>query len=117
MQVSSLFDLIAESRNVLDLFDGVETRDQLVSRLERLKKGPEASDLMESIDGLRYAVAAALKDTLEMSASIDESDDSLDEELEKLTASLESSDSPPEDPKPPEPPATEIEKNEEPPAS
>ena len=38
MKVSSLFDLIADSRDLVEFFDGVNSKEQLVSRLERLKR-------------------------------------------------------------------------------
>ena len=37
MKLSSLFTVITDANDVLDFFEGVDTTDQLVSRLERLK--------------------------------------------------------------------------------
>jgi len=92
MQIKSLFNLISDSKDLLDLFTSVDDDEQLVSRLERLKrhvidceKQQEPSDLLLCIEGLRASVSAALDDTLEMSASLDDSDDDgFEGDLEKL---------------------------------
>jgi hypothetical protein len=88
MKVSSLFDLISDGRDLLTFFEGVSSREQLISRLERLKR--EGTDeLLECVEGLQMAIASALGDTLEMSASFDdepEPDVGLDAELDKIAA-------------------------------
>ena len=85
MKIASLFDLITDASDVLDFFERVDTPEQLVSRLERLKR-QGAEELLNCVDGLRSSIAAILQDTLEMSATVDEPDDDLDldEELVKL---------------------------------
>lgn len=75
MQVGKLFDLITDTRDVLEFFDGVDNRDQLVSRLERLKR-QGTDDLYANIEGLRVSLAAMLSDTLEMSATLGAGEDS-----------------------------------------
>ncbi len=94
MQIKSLFNLISDSKDLLDLFTSVNDDEQLVSRLERLKrhvidcsKQQEPSDLLLCIEGLRASVGAALDDTLEMSASLDDGDDEFEEDLDKLVDS------------------------------
>jgi gas vesicle protein len=92
MQVRSLFDLVTDGRDLLDYLDGVETRDQLVTRLERLKhQGPDGLDeMLECIEGLRTSLTKLLDDVLEMSASVDEEkDDDLDAELDELADEVE----------------------------
>lgn len=90
MKVSSLFNLISCATDVLDFFEGVATSEQLVSRLERLKRqGTE--DLLPSLEELRESISDTLDDTLEMSASLDddegEEDDLLsDKELSDLVS-------------------------------
>jgi hypothetical protein len=86
MRISSLFDLITDGNDVLDFFDRVETPEQLVSRLERLKR-QGAEELLACLEGLRASISSALNDTLEMNASIDESSDD-DSELGDLDAAL-----------------------------
>jgi len=105
MKVSSLFTVITDANDVLDFFEGVETTDQLVSRLDRLKR--QATDnLLDCLYALKSSIATALDDTLEMSADLGEPDeeDNLgesisDEELENLTGDPElEKQNPPEDP-------------------
>lgn len=126
MKVSSLFDLITDSRDLLDLFARVETSEQLVSRLERLKR-QGTDELLECIQGLRGSVTSALDDTLEMSAVLDESDEmpspELDAELDKIAAEAEdaedaedAAENPEEKQNPPEPPPAEDPKIDVPPA-
>lgn len=75
MKIRSLFDIIQDSRDVVDFFEGVENQEQMVSRLERIKKR-EFGELLACIDALRISVDSALEDTLEMSGSgIDENDE------------------------------------------
>ena len=71
MKVSSLFNLISDASDTIDFFEGVESAEQLVSRLERLKH-TNTDELLECLDGLRSSTIEALEDTLEMSASRDE---------------------------------------------
>jgi hypothetical protein len=87
MRISSLFDLITDANDLLDLlFERVETPEQLVSRLERLKRqGTE--ELFACLEGLRASVNGALNDTLEMNASMDESPEP-DEDLSELDDAL-----------------------------
>jgi hypothetical protein len=105
MKVSSLFTVITDANDVLDFFEGVETTDQLVSRLDRLKR--QATDnLLDCLYALKSSIATALDDTLEMSADLGEPDeeDNLgesisDEELENLTGEPEAEkQNPPEGP-------------------
>ena len=95
MKVSSLFTVITDANDVLDFFEGVETTDQLVSRLDRLKR-QATDDLLDCLYALKSSIATALDDTLEMSADLGEPDeeDNLgesisDEELENLTGEPE----------------------------
>lgn len=86
MKVSSLFNLIVDSSDLLDYFQKVDSAEQLVSRLERLKR-ETPDELLSCIVGLRASISTALNDTLEMSAVLDEPDDDntdLDSELASL---------------------------------
>lgn len=104
MKVSSVFNVITDASDLLDLFAKVDNREQMISRLERLKReAPE--ELLYCIEGLRVAIASLLNDTLEMSAVVDgpnEEDSILDDELAGIDAdekpNLEGT-APPEDPK------------------
>jgi len=91
VKVSSFFNLIVDGSDLLDFFQKVDTSEQLVSRLERLKR--EAPDeLLSCIIGMRASIATALDDTLEMSAVLDEPDNDnpdLDSELASLGDDLD----------------------------
>lgn len=116
MKVSSLFDLVTDGRDLLTFFEGVDTGEQLVSRLERLKR-QDPDEMLECIEGLRSSITKALSDTLEMSAVLDgdeeeeEEDPELEAALEKIAKESESSTGE-ETQNPPEPVAAEIPKDE-----
>jgi hypothetical protein len=82
MRLASLFDLVRDAQDILDLFgERTENVEQLRSRLRRLGQ-LEAEELLVCLDGLRASVASALDDTLEMSPDLDDKDASrLDETL------------------------------------
>jgi hypothetical protein len=76
MKVSSLFNIITDAQDLLDLFDGVTNVDQLRGRLRRLSQ-IEADDLLTCLDGLQTSVSAALNDTLEISPDLEDPEDAL----------------------------------------
>lgn len=119
MKVRSLFDVIVDGLDLLDFFTDVESVEQLISRLDRLKRKETAEELLACIHGQRASINAALEDTLEMSASLDEDDDEdddLDREIAKLAADAEPvSAEPPEKQNPAVTPAAEDPKNVVPP--
>jgi hypothetical protein len=105
MKVSSLFGPISEGRDLLECFAEIYTKEQLVSRLERLKR-QGTDELLLCIEGLRAAITDSLNDTLEMSADLDDEDETdplIDAALEKIAMETEG----PETQNPPESPVTE----------
>lgn len=80
MKVGTLFDLMNSADIMLDLFENVETTEQVVSRCERLKRGQYPDELLDSVYDLRAAVEAARADTLEMHSPPSEADDLEDDE-------------------------------------
>lgn len=88
MKISSLFDLITDANDLLDFFVGVDTPEQFVSRLERLKR-QGSHDMLACIEGLRISVSGALSDTLEMNSSMDEPDINDDLDLDNELANLD----------------------------
>lgn len=77
MRLQTLFDLFQDAQEVLSFFDNVTTTDQLVSRLDRLKRqSPE--DFAECLDSLRFSVSAALEENLELGGPITSEDDEED---------------------------------------
>lgn len=117
MKISSLFNLVTDAQDILDLFDGITTTDQLRSRLGRVRQ-LEAEDLLACLDSMRASVTSALDDTLEMSPELEsvsdggELDESLsDDDLERLASEPETnSGSPDERQNPNSPPLVENEK-------
>lgn len=105
MKFSSLFALITNATDLLDFFEGVETTDQLISRLDRLKRGGAADGILDCLYALKGSVAEALDDTLEIPSDLGEPDEEeslegsiTDEELESLDP--EEKQIPPEAPPP-----------------
>jgi len=95
MKTRSLFDLLTDARDVVDFFERVETSEQMVSRLERIKRG-EADDFLTCVEALRVSIEAALEDTLELSAGLESEEDGLEDlsdldlnELEKQNPTQE----------------------------
>ena len=77
MRLQTLFDLIQDAQEVLSFFDNVTTTDQLISRLDRLKRqSPE--DFSECLDSLRFSINAALEENLELGGPIANEDDEED---------------------------------------
>jgi hypothetical protein len=73
MKVGNLLALMNDAADLLDLFEGVEDRDQLVSRLEVLKR-KGADDVLACVAGLRHSVHTMNNDVLEMGSTVDLSD-------------------------------------------
>ena len=105
MKFASLFALVANATDLLDFFEEVETTDQLISRLDRLKRGGAADGVLDCLYALKGSVTSVLDDTLEVPSDLGEPDeednleeDITDEELETLTN--EEKQIPPEAPPP-----------------
>jgi len=78
MKLQTIFDLIQDAQDVLSFFDKVTTPEQLISRLDRLKRqAPE--DFAECLDSLRFSVGAALEDNLELGGPLASDDDEADD--------------------------------------
>lgn len=95
MKLGSLFNLVTDAQDVLDLFEGVENVDQLHGRLRRINQ-IEADDLLTCLASLQVSIAKALDDTLEMNPDLDEPEeedampgDSPEEELPNVDGSDE----------------------------
>jgi len=96
MKISSLFDLLTDAKDVLDAFEGVETREQIVSALERLKH-QDTELLLDCLTSLAVSVNRALNDTMEMSAVVDDDEPDDDGDLETELAKIAESVTPEED--------------------
>lgn len=88
MQVGNLLNLMNDAGDLLEIFEGVDNREQLISRLEMLKrKGTD--DLLTDLSGLRHSLQTLANDVLEVGTSILEPGDlpdSSDADLEKFLA-------------------------------
>lgn len=86
MKISSLFNVIRNATDLAEYFDGVETSEQMVSQLERLKKS-SSEEFLDDIKALKNSVSALLDDTMEMGRSIDDDEENqnpLDDEFSDL---------------------------------
>jgi spore cortex formation protein SpoVR/YcgB (stage V sporulation) len=83
MKMGTLFDLVSDTEDLLDYFDEVGTAEQMVSRLERLKKR-DVEELLDTVESLRYSVGALREETLESAISPNDDDD----EPESLASGL-----------------------------
>ena len=99
MKFKSLFNIVEDARDLLEYLEGVDTRDQLVSRLERRKR-QGTDDLLACVEGLRASVADALDDVLEMSPALDEEEvsDAIDNEIKLLESQIDEAGKSQEDP-------------------
>ena len=84
MRMSSIFDVITDINDFLSLFEGVESPEQMSSRLDRLKR-QGSREVYAYLEGLRISRDNLLNDTIEMSPSLE--DPTVDEDL-KLDADL-----------------------------
>lgn len=73
MKMRALFNLVEDAQGISDLFARVESPEQMVSTLERVKK-QHAPEFLELIESLRFSLEAVFSDTLELGGTIDEGD-------------------------------------------
>lgn len=85
MKFSNLFHLVEDAQEISSMFESVETPDQMVSALERLKKHP--SEVLEIVQSLRLSTEAVLEDVIEPGGVVggDIPDDFEDNLLEEIS--------------------------------
>lgn len=96
MKFRSMFELVGDAKDVVDFFGDVESIEQMISKLERIKRR-EPEEFLVCIQSLKLSIDTALDDTFEMGGGgdLDEEDDNLDdEEISELEH--EGDDKPPE---------------------
>lgn len=91
MKLSSLINLVTDAQDVLDLFDGITSANQLQGRLRRIDLA-EAEDLLACLTGLQTSITKALDDTLEMNPDLDDDDETDDDDEKSLPDELDSLD-------------------------
>jgi hypothetical protein len=74
MKMRTLFNLLEDADEISSLFAKVDTPEQMVSLLERLKK-QGATEFLESVQSLKLSLQAAMEDTLEMGGTVGADDD------------------------------------------
>ena len=83
MKVQNLFDILQDTQDLLSYFEDVTTKEQMVSRLERLKR-QAPDELVDTIESLRMSTGAALEDQLELGGSLMDGDESAENPLPGL---------------------------------
>lgn len=114
MKVRHLLELIQDAKYLTDFFEGVESPEQMVSALERLKKREAPEEFLACVQSLKISCDQILEDTLEMSGfEPDEMDEKEEGEfdLEGLGLGL-GEDSPAENQNPDNAPVGEVKKTE-----
>ena len=86
MKIGSLFNLCGDSHDLLEYFQDIDTLEQLISRLERLKHLPreDVQELLHCIIGLRASLNRVYDETIETSSTID-GDDLTPDDSDDLT--------------------------------
>lgn len=80
MKFKSIFHLVEDAQEICSLFDNVETTEQMISTLERLKKQfPE--EILSLIQSLRLSTEAILEDTFEPGGTVGGDPDDADFEF------------------------------------
>ena len=101
MQIRKLFNLLQDVQDVLSLFDNVSTTAQMVSCLERMKRGQAPEDLLGTIQSLRVSLTEAFDEQLELGGSLTDQpandDDNFTDELLKDTEWEEDQEEPSDD--------------------
>lgn len=69
MKFKNIFHLIEDAQEVCSLFERVETPEQMVSTLERIKK-QFSQELLDLVQSLRLSTEAILEDALEVGGAV-----------------------------------------------
>jgi hypothetical protein len=90
MKIRDLFDMLGAAEDFLSFWEGVETVDQMVSRLEHLKRGDNPEGLLDDLHSLRICTAGAFAANIELGGALsqnEEADTGIDD-LDKVLAEL-----------------------------
>jgi hypothetical protein len=69
MKIRELFDLLGAAEDFLSFWEGVETVDQMISRLEHLKRA-DPEGLLDDMHSLRICTAGAFDANLELGGAL-----------------------------------------------
>ena len=90
MKIQELFDLLGAAEDFLSFWEGVETVDQMISRLEHLKRA-DPEGLLDDLQSLRICTSAAFAANIELGGALAQhgTEDTDDSDLEKALAGFE----------------------------
>jgi hypothetical protein len=90
MKIQELFDLLTASEDFLSFWEGVETVDQMISRLEHLKRA-DPEGLLEDMQSLKMSTSAAFTANIELGGALTQHgiDSAEDGDLERALAGFE----------------------------
>jgi Flp pilus assembly CpaE family ATPase len=91
MRIQDLFDFTGSADELLSYFDNVTSPQQLVSRLEQLKR-QDPEGLFDSLESLRLSHATVLEANLELGGALANETDEPDNLLGSLAAFAEATD-------------------------
>ena len=89
MKIKYILDLTVDASDLLGFFEDVTTPEQLVSRLERLKRNT-TEEMLACIEGLRTSLGSLLEDTVEPSGNLDDDDEG--DDVKDLLSTLDEPD-------------------------
>jgi hypothetical protein len=78
MQIKQVFNLLHDSQDLLEFFEGVEDANQLASRLNRLKQGSAPLDLLDTIQALRLSLSEAFNAQIELGGLLSDDNETYD---------------------------------------
>jgi hypothetical protein len=85
MKISRLFNLLQDVQDLLSMFENVSGTAQMVSCLERMRRGQAPEDFYNTIQSLRVSLTEAFNDQLELGGDLSNPED---ETADSITDSL-----------------------------
>ena len=85
MKIQTLFDLLGSAQDLLSNFEDVTTPQQMVSKLERLKR-QDPEGLLDDVLILRASLDAALTAHIELGGALTDDDSEPDSDVDKILA-------------------------------
>jgi hypothetical protein len=72
MKMRQLFNLFQDVQDLLSMFENVSSTPQMVSNLERMRRGQAPDDLFNIVQSLRLSLTEALEANLELGGDLSE---------------------------------------------
>lgn len=86
MQIKRLFNLLQDVQDILSIFEHVAGTAQMVSCLERMRRGTAPEEFYNTIQSLRVSLTEAFNDQIELGGEL--SDDGPSEAADNIADSL-----------------------------